>query len=98
MVASSTIQTLRLYYNYNIVVKSHAVIFVGSGLDGRNGEEKLTYRDAEKRGKRLHTMYSKVLKIDEVEICVDFTKAQIIEKFDILQASAEKFDRESEDN
>ena len=53
IIASSTIQTLRLSYIHNIVTKSYAVIFVATELIGRGNEVTLTYRDAKKRGEKL---------------------------------------------
>ena len=55
MVASNTIQPLRLMYKHNIATKTVAKIFVSTNAKG------LEYDEAEKRGEMHRTLFEDVL-------------------------------------
>ena len=98
MITSQTIQNIRLTYHHNPVKQCRAVVFVTTELIGRDGQPTLLYKDARKRGARLVEMYGKFLKIENVEVITDATKAEMIAKFDELQAEADRFDKENADS
>ena len=50
------------------------------------------YKDAEKRANEACKLFKDVLKIDKVEICLDYTKDKIIAKLAEIQIEAEQFE------
>ena len=45
----------------------------------------LIYRDAERRALRAEMFFKQIMKLDHVEICEDFTRDEIIKKFDEIE-------------
>ena len=55
-------------------------------------ELKLVYKDAIERGNLAETLFKDILEFDVVEICTDFSKADVIAKLQALKSEAEDFE------
>ena len=87
MVTSNTIQPITLLYQHNIVTKKYAVIFVNTHVKGcqigfRTIQD-IEWSDAEEKASNAYRLFIKTFEFEEneVEVCTDWTKDQIIEKF-----------------
>ena len=57
-----------------------------------NTESKgLDYKNAEKRGEHAYELFKNVLEFETVEVCEDFTKAQVLQKLKCLKDKKYKF-------
>ena len=96
MVTSNTIQPTTLLYQHNIVTKKYAVIFVNTHVEGCEygfkKRQQIVWSDAEEKASNAYRLFIKTFefKETEVEVCTDWTKAQIIEKFDKLQVMVDE--------
>ena len=77
-------------YRDNIVVQSHAVIFVTTYLE-RPGLKLLTYDNAEGRAELYRQLYKEVYGYDMVEICLNFQRNEMIKKLTELLSEAKLF-------
>ena len=91
LVSSNTLLNLKLFHRYNIVDKMIAVIFVHTEILGRKGEPTMQYRDAMLRAEETKKMFVEVLNIEDVVICKNFSKPQMIEKFTELTEKAKTY-------
>jgi len=85
MVASNTLQPVKMFWSHNIVASSAAVIFVHTKAIN------LPYEGAKERGELQTGLFKEVLKFDVVKVYTDPTKEKMIEVLDALRARAEKF-------
>ena len=81
MVTSNTIQPIKLLYQYNVVKKKFAAIFVNTKV------WQLQWSQAVEKGAEAKKLFRETFEFQENEVAVhtDLTKPQIIEKFDWLQ-------------
>ena len=91
IVVSSMLQLARVAINCYNVLKSKGLIFVQKELQCE-GYEPLIYKDAMVRAEKTKTFFEESMKLENVEICEDFTREEIIEKFDEIQKEADKFE------
>ena len=94
-IISQTAEKCEIDYRGNLVTKSRAVIFANSKLVPQQNDKRptLTYDNSEKLTQLASDLFKNVLGYDEVEICRDQTKAQIIDKFGELKADAAAFEK-----
>ena len=92
---SQNAEKCEIDYRGNLMKKSRAVIFVNSEIIPQQNHElpTLTYNNSEERAELAYDLFKNVLGYDEVEICRDQTKAQIIDKFGELKADAAAFEK-----
>ena len=83
MITSSSMQQLELQYQHNIAVKTHAVIFVHDHL-ARLPFKPIEYIESEEKIKMANDMFKDIFGFDEVEICKDLPKADILTKLQEL--------------
>ena len=87
MVASQTLQPVKMFYCHKLITDTRAVVFVNTKCTT------VAYRGAEERGRKLHDLFKDVLKFSDVKVYTDQTKAEMIEVLDALRSHAEKFER-----
>ena len=91
MSISNTVQPLKLFREHQVVTKSIAYVFV-------NTESKdLVYKNAVQRGKEAQKLFEEILEFDNVDVCTNFSKAQVLEKLNALERVKEKFEKSRED-
>ena len=83
MVTSNSIQNLVLNFNDNLVVKSHAVIFVCSKLK-RDELEELEYLNHCENSKFAEDLFKNIWKFNIVEVLREPSKANILAKLQML--------------
>ena len=83
MSKSTTLQTLKLQYNHNIVSGSTAIIFVTTKLV-RPNLEPIIYGNIDNLTEKTEIIFRDYLKFDNVEIFKDFSKTDIINKLNEL--------------
>ena len=85
---------IRLAYSHNIASNTYGVIFVSTELKGYNGAETWIYKDALNRAEMIRETFAEknMLNLDQVDMCVDFTKEMTIQKMDEVQSMADKFE------
>ena len=97
MNSSNTMENLQLQYRHNIVAKSRAIIFVCEQIFREGTDlEKLVYTNALDHGELYKELFRDVLNFSNVEIVLNPTKAEMIEKIAQLKAEAEEFDKSHE--
>ena len=95
LVTSSTLRSLRLLYDYNFATKFKAVIFVHTELQGfKKWTTGLSAMEAAEQAKR-DLVATKLFTEENVTICVDFNKKQLVEKFIELRAQADQITAEN---
>ena len=72
--SSSTLQPLNLVFGHNVITDTIGYIFVNTGSKG------LRYKNAVERGNYAKLMLEGILKFKEVELFIDLSKDEIIEK------------------
>ena len=89
------LQTVRVSVEGNQPVEPKAFIFVQSKLQ-RGDLEAIEYIDAEERAAAAVELFRDVLqfKPENVVMCRDYTKAQVIELFEKLHSEAELFEND----
>ena len=90
MMVSATAKAVLLQYRHRIVSKGYAVIFMNEEL-ARDGLKPLVYTNAAARAEMAKKLFQDCFGF-VVEICVNFTKKQIIDKLKELQAISDQFD------
>ena len=92
MVSSQTLQTLQLNFDANTIKKHRVTIFVTTELQGKDGSPSLTYDNALEKGKKLEELFTnpELLPADKTELCVNFSRDQVIAKFNELNKEAEE--------
>ena len=83
MVTSNSIQNLVLNFNDNLVVKSHAVIFVCSKLKRDELEELESLNHCE-NSKFAEDLFKNIWKFNIVEVLREPSKANILAKLQML--------------
>ena len=91
MSISNTVQPLKLFREHQVVTKSIAYVFVNTS------SKDLVYKNAEQRGKDAQKLFEEILEFDNVDVCTNFTKAQVLEKLSALERVKEKFEKSRED-
>ena len=91
MVASNTIQPLRLPYSFNVVTKSEAVIFLNTHTGGQLHE--LPYRLAAVRAGMHRDLFTDILKFDKVSVLENLSKDEIIAKIKVLKQTSDDFEK-----
>ena len=81
IVSSSMLQPLRIEVNCFPVVKSKAVIFVVEEMQ-RDQLKPLVFPNALSRAKISKQFLEKTLGLEDVKICQNFTKEQVVEVFE----------------
>ena len=98
LVTSSSLRSLRLLYDYNFATEFQAVIFVHTELKGsrkkRITRKGLSAMEAAKQAKR-DLVATKIFTEENVTICVDLNKKQLVEKFIELRAQADQITAEN---
>ena len=96
IIQSSVLQTARLSVKGNQSKNPQAYILVQSKLQ-RGDLKALEYTNAEERAQAAVEFFTDVLefKPENVVVCRDYTKAQIIELLDQLYSEAEAFENNS---
>lgn len=72
MVASNTLQPVRLFYNHNIASESIAVIFVHTESNGLN------YDGAVERGEMHYKLFKETFEFDSVKVYTDYDKEKMV--------------------
>ena len=84
---SNTIQSLKIFYKFNIVTHKIAVVFVnGVWLPGWR-------RDVLPSAKLAVDLLKDKLDFTDVNMYVDLSKSQMIEKLDMIQCEVDEFER-----
>ena len=60
-------------------------------LRGKPWTQSIEYRDHAERTEKARKLYEETLKFDEVEVCKDWTKAEILLKFKQIKAKIKPF-------
>ena len=100
MVTSTTIQSVNLFYHNNYAEKTIGVVFVNTQLLNRDDNTMLKFLekniDALERGETARQLFksSEMLDLGSVEVCTDYTKVEIQDKFEELQKIADDFEAE----
>ena len=102
LVASSSLRPLRLLYDYNFATEFHAFIFVHTELKGfkkwtknkYSSDPELSAMEAAEQAKR-DLVATKLFTEENVTICVDLDKKQLVEKFIELRAQADQITAEN---
>ena len=89
MVASNTLQPMRLPYSFNVVTKSEAVIFLNTHTGGLLHE--LPYKLAAERAEMHRDLFTNILKFHKVTVFQNLSKAETIEKMAELKQTSEDF-------
>ena len=90
IVVSSMLQLARVAVNCYRILKSKGLIFVQEKLQCE-GRKSLRYKDAKVRAEKTKAFFEEDMKLDDVEICENFTRDEIVKKFDEIQKAAEDF-------
>ena len=91
LVTSSTLRSLRLLYDYNVATEFHAYIFVHK----LKGFEKYYRAMCTAEYAKRNLVATKVFTEENVTICVDLDKKQLVEKFIELRAQADQITAEN---
>ena len=86
MSCSNTIMPLKLYYTHNIVTHTYAVIFVNTHTSN------LPWEKAIEKGEACKKLFEETLQFEKVEVFTDLAKFQMIEVFDKIQRTINKFE------
>ena len=78
-----------MFYDHNTISQSRAVIFVHCCIVD---EAFSRYKDATKKGEVARKLLEEELEFDKVEVCTDYPKNEIIDKFDELDEDAKEFE------
>ena len=57
----------------------------------------MVYKNAKDRAGKSETFFKDVMKLDSVEICEDFSRDDIIKKFEEVQKKSDKFEEVHKD-
>ena len=79
MAISNSIQPLKLFYDHQVVTDSIAFVFVNTESKG------LIYKNAEKHGQEAKMLFQDVLEFKRVELFVNLSKTEVLEKLKILK-------------
>ena len=86
IVASQTLQPVKLHFSHNVVTESIAVIFLNTNLKG------LKYGGGPERASMLENLFKEVLEFDTVKVHTDLKKEQIREVLESLKKRADDFE------
>ena len=86
---------MRIDVSGNKPIEPKLIIFINHTMK-RDGLRELVYHNAEARGKAFEDMFLNVFKFkkENIQYCRNFSKKQMIEKFDELYADAQKFEND----
>ena len=73
MITSSPLQPLKLHFCHNLVIKTFALVFVGSNYRGR------VIEDFVKKAKAARQLFEGPLKFDKVRFHTDLSKGGVLE-------------------
>ena len=80
LVTSSTIQKVRIFYAWNVAVKTIGIVFVHTHIINRVDNTRLEYLEkgmrAKERGEIARKLFGNpdLLALDHVEVCKNFSK------------------------
>ena len=84
--ASNSISPLKLFYSHNIATHTIAMVLVNTHTRG------LAWDKAAWKGKGVEQLFKEIFAFQQVQVHTDLTKREMIEEFDRLQRTVDKFE------